>query len=1116
MRRRRLCPGEAVFLGACAVMATAVGAAPGETGAFAVQRIRPELNTVTLQGPKRDAGGVHTWWARPGPCPRGRKVGPPTVGNLVPDTPEGRWFPVPVPGNLLKHADFVREWAIKEEQQTFCYRKAFVLPAHLTHQPAVRLGIITDRDRVFLNGDLIAEHGAFESSLPEAYDRIRLVALPLPKVLPGVNVLHVEVRSYFPHDAGILQDRVAVGRAEALRQELDRETLLQIVPLACYLAVGGYFLFLFARRRRERENLYFGLFCLGLVIYQILRTHLKYDLALSFFPWKRFEYLVLLVLSPFWYYFVRAFFEVPGSRLERQVDRLAHLGTLASGCFAILILAIPDVVLWNSVNQGLVQFFVWPVHVLGTVAIMARRAIRPNRDAQLMLGAFAVVLVALGLDILASRNILNLPRLLGYAFLIFILAQAGVLANRFVLVNEQAEDLSANLERKVSERTDELQSAYQKLRELDQVKTNFFANVSHELRTPLTLILTPLESMQSGELGSLTPLQKEFLQSAQGNGQKLLRQINNLLDFSRIEAGGLSLNLRRLDFAQFVAELASALESAARSAGLKLVVTLPGEPVPASFDPEKMEKVVLNLLSNAFKFTEHGEIRVEVIAYPDRVGLRVRDTGIGIPPEQLESVFDRFHQVDASSKRRFEGTGIGLALARELAVAHGGLLRAEHVAQGASLYLEFPRGSVGQPATTIPSGPRQSSSRGALLADLRGRASASEEEVTMEADDADGERSEVGRAPADAPSVLIVEDTRDMRKMLLFLLRPHFRVSTARNGRAGLERARHMKPDVIVSDVMMPDMNGYELVQAIRADTDLRTTPVILLSARADVTMRIEGLDQGADDYLVKPFHARELLARVRAQVRMHSLQAEVAAMRDRLQTLNDQLTGQLQVQVSELLRSERFRDYLPPQLVSSILGRSGGGLRSERKLLTIFFSDIVDFTRTTDELEPEALSALLNDYLSEMTRIAKDHGAFIDKFIGDAILCHFGAFESRGESEDARACVRMAVAMQRRMKELGEEWIGRGYEEPLRIRCGITTGYAAVGNFGSNERLDFTVIGTQVNLASRIQAAAEPGEVRISHATWALVRRDFETEPAGSIEPKGLKRSFATYRVLM
>lgn len=683
------------------------------------------------------------------------------------------------------------------------------------------------------------------------------------------------------------------------------------------------------------------------------------------------------------------------------------------------------------------------------------------------------------------------------------------------------------LKRQEEERAADLEKANDKLLEMDQIKSNFFANISHELRTPLTLILSPMESMLQGEAGPMPDAQRDLVVSMHRNSQKLLKLINNLLDFSKLEAGKMSLSYREVDLALYVQELVSAFDSAAQQVGLKLKVEANRPRIRVSVDTEKMEKIILNLISNAFKFTPSGGIYVNVDEVGEHVEVRVRDTGIGLPADKLETVFERFTQIDGSSSRQYEGTGIGLSLARELAQLHEGSLRAELPEGGGSVFiLRIPRYPAEIRAATgflsekeqveerispadESSGIRRSATRGAILGDLSERRAAtfSDESGVYEVGTEIAARSD--------ETVLLVEDTHDMRRFLYFLLKPHYRILTAQNGRQGLEKALRHKPDLILSDVMMPEMDGYQLVAAVKADPELKSTPVILLTAKADVAMKIEGINLGADDYVVKPFNSRELISRIRSQLRIRRMNSDLRTMRDQLAAMNEKLAGQMQLQISELIKSSRFQSYLPPQLISTLQSRSAPTVRSERKKLTIFFSDIVDFTRISEALEPEDLARLLNHYLSEMTSIAKRYTATVDKFIGDAIVCHFGDVGSVSDKADAVACVQMAVDMQLRMRELSAVWIEDGFSEPLQIRCGINTGFAAVGNFGSEDRLDYTVIGSNMNLASRIQSAAPPGGILVSHSTWALARADIRMEPAESFTPKGFQREINVYRVL-
>ncbi|TIY05391.1 MAG: adenylate/guanylate cyclase domain-containing protein [Mesorhizobium sp.] len=213
---------------------------------------------------------------------------------------------------------------------------------------------------------------------------------------------------------------------------------------------------------------------------------------------------------------------------------------------------------------------------------------------------------------------------------------------------------------------------------------------------------------------------------------------------------------------------------------------------------------------------------------------------------------------------------------------------------------------------------------------------------------------------------------------------------------------------------------------------------------------------------------------------------------------------------------SSKLSKYLSPQVYSSIFsGKRNVEISSSRKKLTVFFSDIADFTATTDKLESEELTELLNQYLTEMAKIALEHGATIDKYVGDAILAFFGDPETKGTREDALACVRMAIAMQRRMKELQREWVDAGYKLPFHLRIGINTGYCTVGNFGSEDRMDYTIIGGEVNLASRLQAHADLGGVLLAHETWALVKDDIESEELTPLTIKGFSEPVRSYRVL-
>jgi signal transduction histidine kinase len=416
------------------------------------------------------------------------------------------------------------------------------------------------------------------------------------------------------------------------------------------------------------------------------------------------------------------------------------------------------------------------------------------------------------------------------------------------------------------------------LAEIDRAKTVFFSNISHEFRTPLTLILGLVEAAMTGAEG----LCGEDLRVVHRNGVRLLRLVNSLLDFTRIEAGRLKLRFEPTDLAALTIELASGFYSLVERAGMRLVVDCPPLPEPVCVDRSQWEKIVLNLISNAFKFTFQGEIKVVLTWHGGHAELCVSDTGTGIPADELPHIFDRFHRVEQSRGRSFEGTGIGLSLVQDLVKLHGGGVQVSSVeGRGSRFTVSIPGGTAHLPADQIlhtsdaaPSDVRASpyfieASQWVPRSDGTVQPDGAAEVSTAP------QRLSPPPSPVQSARILVVDDNADMREYLCRLLRARWDVEAAGDGQAALSSARARPPDLILSDVMMPRMDGFALLRALRADSRTRTVPVILLSARAGEEAVLEGLDHGADDYLAKPFTTQELLARVRTHLTMaHSRNA--------------------------------------------------------------------------------------------------------------------------------------------------------------------------------------------------------------------------------------------------
>src|SRR5690348_10052170 len=394
----------------------------------------------------------------------------------------------------------------------------------------------------------------------------------------------------------------------------------------------------------------------------------------------------------------------------------------------------------------------------------------------------------------------------------------------------------------------------EELAELDRAKTAFFSNVSHEFRTPLTLIMGPVEELRA-RLDPADAAAAGELDVIHRNGLRLGKLGNTLLDFSRIEAGRMQASFEPLDLGAFTTELASVFQSAFDRAGMRYEVDCPPLSAPVYVDREMWEKVVFNLLSNALKFTFDGTVSVRLGEEDGHAVLRVADTGVGVAAAEIPRLFDRFHRIENVPSRSNEGSGIGLALVRELIGLHGGTITAESDGRkGTTFTVRIPFGHGHLPEANVVAGGRSpvvpTAASQFLLEAMRwlpGDQSGSEGAVGALA-------SGAGLRKAAPARVLLADDNADMREYLQRLLRPGYEVTTVTDGQAALEAARLDPPDILLSDVMMPRLDGLQLVAALRADPRTAEVPVLLLSARAGQEAAIEGLEAGADDYLVKPF----------------------------------------------------------------------------------------------------------------------------------------------------------------------------------------------------------------------------------------------------------------------
>ena len=666
----------------------------------------------------------------------------------------------------------------------------------------------------------------------------------------------------------------------------------------------------------------------------------------------------------------------------------------------------------------------------------------------------------------------------------------------------------------------ELVKANADLKRLDEQKTLFFQNISHELRTPLTLILNPLEEA-SVEL----PERKE-LSVALKNAWRLLRLVNQLLDFQKLKAGKRKLKRERIEIQQFLYICGDYLHSACLARDIELNITKDGrelerstqEPLWVSGEVDALEKSIFNLLSNALKYTPvGGQIEIGLLtdspstlngsqtpeSPPRMIRVFVRDTGPGIPRDAQAYLFEVFTQVDASTTRKHEGSGLGLALVKSLVEEMGGQVGVESApGHGSTFWIDLERI---EPDVLAPA----SSSVNPPAVDFT---DFTVKDWLLEEGDHADDNSDYNKFNTPVPSihdlnleasgefleparVLVVDDRGEMRNLIMKIVsRAGLFAVSAHDGEQGLALARSERPDLIITDWMMPKMSGPEMIAELRDDPHLNTTPVILLTAKSDEESKLIGTKIGADAFLGKPFNRHELISVARNLLSLKSREKEVA-------------------ELNRMLTETVLKRYLPPALVDRIIDGEISMDQPELKMVTVMFSDICNFTSISESLGPQVIADVLNAYLNTMTSVIFDHGGTIDKFIGDGIMVMFGAPLEMSPKEQAERASRCGLAMQRAVVSFSEECVARGLPR-VRIRIGVHQGEAVVGNFGAAQRADYTCIGPTVNIAARIESSCQPGAVYLSGAVRAHLPRG-ATVDAGCFELKGISEVLELYQLI-
>ena len=955
---------------------------------------------------------------------------------------------------LLQLSDLT---AVQPKGGVVILRKTFNLNETLFNDHlSLMLGRIVKADRTYLNGSFIGETGSFPPATTNPWNINRLYTVPKEIIKTENNELLVEI--YFEPGRGGIFDDPVIGKRAYLEDWSKLRTFYYVDTYKISSVVSGLasliFFLIFLKRRQDKKFLYLSFAIFSFAVWSTYHFiwSLPFLARFSFFDSLSFQKVLWIALFTFGYF--NSIFLYDFLYRQKYKKQLRLIQVLV--CVSILgfVIAWSPQFLEGFRKIALMTILIWvPLTIFWIIS-----ATKDNIPyARSVLGIFSVFALLAIADILIDVFNLYLPYFAPVAIPFYLTGMGLIVISQYVNANNEVERISKILDLK----NVEIDAKNKELFKLDQLKDQFLANTSHELRTPLNGIIGIAESLMDGATGSLQKSTIKNLDIIVTSGKRLTALIGDILDFSQIKSDKLILYKGSV-YMQQITDLVIALSTPLiKGKEISIYNHIEADLPPIFGDDKRIEQVMFNLIGNAIKFTQSGEIGITGRVIDEMIEIAVSDTGIGIPEDKLEEIFNSFEQLEISSNdREYQGTGLGLSIAKKIIELHGGNI---------SVQSELGHGSVFR--FTMPKG-----DSGAV------KELEAERIITkIRMEDPLAETGEIYPViELDVQySVLVIDDEPiNLQVLTNHLQLDNYLVKTAISGEDALaDIEKDGPPNLIILDVMMPKMSGFETCRRIREQFPASNVPVILLTAKDRISDLTEGFRAGANDYLVKPFSKKELLTRIKTHLN--------------LSLINKAYGRFVPNEFIKLLNKDSIIDI-----------KLGDQVQYD---MTVMFSDIRDFTGMSEQMSPRENFDFLNGYLEKIGPIIRSNNGFIDKYIGDAIMALF----PQGPDDAVKA----AVEMEKYLDGYNATRIQLGYPQ-IKIGIGIHTGSMILGTIGEEMRMESTVISDAVNLAFRLEGLTKYYGVPLllSESTYEKLSPDkqYHHRRLDKVRVKG-KKNFVT-----